>query len=63
MSFYRFGGKTPLGKHFQNLNDVPKLDSKFSTILSDKLKKRLQEYNESKKPPVIPYTKDPIVRV
>jgi hypothetical protein len=47
LSFYRFGGKTPIAKHVNSIEDVPKLNSHFNTILSSKLQRRLAEYNES----------------
>ena len=28
-SFYRFGGKTPLGKHIERIEESPKLNSTF----------------------------------
>ena len=46
--FYRFGGKTPIGKHVTSQEEVPKLNSTFTTMLSQKLKNRIAEYNESK---------------
>jgi hypothetical protein len=38
-SFYRFGGKTPIKQHVTNtsIEDMPKLNSHFNTILSSKL--------------------------
>ena len=61
-SFYRFGGKTPIAKHVNSIEDVPKLNSHFNTILSAKLKKRLAEYNESKNPKNVNIIdKDPLV--
>jgi len=62
-SFYRFGGRTPLGKHVQSLAEVPKLNFKFNTILSTKLARKLAAYNESKKVAPTIVDKDPIVRV
>lgn len=66
-SFYRFGGTTPIRKHVDRIvvEEPPKLNSTFHTILSAKLKKRLAEYNESKKAAqkVNHYDKDPLVRV
>ena len=47
----------------QSLADVPKLDSKFNTILSTKLARKLAAYNESKKVAPTIVDKDPIVRV
>ena len=63
-SFYRFGGKTPITKHVSSNADMPKLNSHFNTILSSKLQKRIEEYNESKKPKNVNIiNKDPLVRV
>ena len=67
-SFYRFGGTTPIRKHVDRIGGetaeaIPKLNSTFHTILSSKLKKRLAAYNESKKPKVTNYDKDPLVSV
>jgi len=45
------------------LEEVPKLNTQFNSILSTKLKKRLAEYNESKKPKTNIIDKDPLVRV
>jgi hypothetical protein len=63
-SFYRFGGKTPITKHVSSNADMPKLNSHFNTILSSKLQKRIEEYNESKKSKKVNIiNKDPLVRV
>jgi hypothetical protein len=62
-SFYRFGGKTPLGRHIDRVDEPPKLNATFQTILSQKLKRRIAEYNESKRQAHNVIVKDPLVRV
>lgn len=62
-SFYRFGGRTPIAKHVNSIDGLPKLNSSFGLILSNKVSKRLDEYNESKKPKVNQIHKDPLVQV
>ena len=63
LSFYRFGGRTPISKHVNSIDGLPKLNSTFNLILSNKVNKRLAEYNESKKPVVNIINKDPLVQV
>lgn len=62
-SFYRFGGTTSLSKHVDRIDETPKLNSTFHTILSKRLKQRLADYNESKKVEATVYDKDSLVRV
>ena len=62
-SFYRFGGRTPIVKHVESIDGLPKLNSSFNLILSNKVQKRLSEYNESKKPTINIIQKDPLVQV
>ena len=47
-SFYRFGGRTPIGKHINSIDEIPKLNGTFNLILSNKVNKRMTEYNEAK---------------
>jgi hypothetical protein len=60
-SFYRFGGRTPIAKHVNSIDGLPKLNSSFGLILSNKVNKRLEEYNQSKQPKVNVIKKDPLV--
>ena len=65
-SFYRFGGSTAMADHYLKTIDKseePKLNSTFTSLLSDKLKQRLADYNEKKRSKPNLVEKDPIVRV
>jgi hypothetical protein len=62
-SFYRFGGRTPITKHVNSIDGLPKLNSTFGLILSNKVNKRLSDYNESKQAKVNMIPNNPLVQV